>query len=436
MIDKRHENYIRSALSVIKECSNVSSTGSISYTVTPEYPCAKLIIDTLTSPEGITRRLATRCLDRALKKYVVDKNPDLNRFKKLFADEIRAERTKETQPFEILRSCHSRLPLTLKVRKQFNSLIRTGEISNTGARLTSDTLSKSVLRAIKSRQSIESHIESKNYLPPYSEGNLYIAARVHATNEQHAIEIAEDALGKYLALLNFVAGFGRGLTWDVNPVQPQGVLIPSPYITLHYASGKISEKHICYEPDLSLIRPEGKHVKLEIAKRLDDDMDFVLRGLKNHFDSEMVWDAIRLLGESYLGTNENNNFMKSWMVIERLSCFSASESHKQMLDRLKFIQINGMQDIESGVLESLRNLRNNVAHKGFDISSVRYEPLQRPTSALVDMVNRLLHFHLHLPNSIRSKDDFIQFTRLPVSIEALNKKRKLITDMLSRNRQR
>lgn len=432
MIEGNHENHVVNALKAIKDCGKVDHEGRVSYQINREYPGAWLILQTLISPKGASPSQSSLCLNRSLNAYLVDGCRGISRFRELYAAEMRKLKIRDLQHYEVVRSCYSQIPVNLKPRRLLGAFIRTGTIQSFNDASTSMTLPEHVVRAVNSRSAIAEMADGKEYLPAYKEGNLVLAAKSLAPSVADAKDDGENALSSYLALLNFVTGFGQGNSWDVNPLQPQGVVIPSAYITVHDRRGRLLDGSVYYEAGLSLVRTTGKSVSKDRARKIDDQMDFVIKRLDRHFDKQMLWEAIRLLGESYSGTEQSNVFLKCWMVLERLMYFGSSESHEAMLKRMRFILNSDLEQIEKGVLESLRLTRNHIAHQGLGIREDIRLFWDSPLSALLKFVNRLLHFHLHLPKGITNKDDFLQFTLLPLDIDALKRKDLLTKLMLDR----
>lgn len=433
MVRDKHKQYVLEALSVMKDCAKVDKHGKISYTVTYEYQRSRLILKTMVNLNSLTNYQHDSCLSKALSKYILDRCSGLEKFLQYLTNEIRGLDKDLKNPYLVIRSAYTKIPVELRRRKLFGALICSGKAFEVDGRFVSTQLKKPTLSAIQSRKALKK-VSEKEYFPNYIEGNLFFTAQVNASNVTDAKDRATFALDSYLGLLNFVTGFGQGKYWDINPQQPEGTVIPSAYTTIHKKSGRLLDNYIYYDPELSLVRSSGKSINTEFAKKIDLQIDYVLKKLKKHFDSKTVLDGIGLLGQAYTATDKNNTFLKCWMVLERLMYFSASESHDAMLKRIRFLLTEDFVTIEKGLLESLRLTRNLVAHHGLDMNDVPIDPFFSPTTALFGIVNKLLKFHLHLPSAITSKDDFIQFTKLPTKQESLKGKKALTEAMLNRVR--
>jgi hypothetical protein len=431
MIRKNHEQHVLKALRFIHKCALVDKNGGVSYKVVSGFNEAHQILETLVQPKGVRNNQKDRCLQRALNKFSKSTESDLPSFTKFFNAEIKNDEKRVKYCFETVRSVHSRLSVNLKSRKLFGIYIRSGEIYNINNKEFSN-LPKSVLRAVKQRQKIHELVSKREHLPPFREGNLFISARSYANSEAIAREDASFAIDRYLALLNFIAGFGLGNTTFSNPAQPQGVVMPSIYTTVHNKNGNLREQDIYYSPELAIASPSGKSIKNETAKKLEDNLSFILDRIERHFDPELVWDALSFLGAAYTDTHRNTGYMKCWMALERLMCFTQSEAHESMFKRMSKL-LN--EDFDFGLLESLRVRRNSIAHQGVDISDQRQHLFGSPIGTLINIIELLIRFHVNLPRVIRNRDDFIHFTNLPLDRSALQNRKLLLQAKLNSSRE-
>lgn len=426
MILNKHRNHVELALNLIADAATISSDGNVSFKVTSNFTKARFVVDSLVTVPDVNKRKTSILIARAIKKYVNQEKRGLDFFVKLLKLEINQDNSIAKQPFEVVRSYYSKLPVTLKRRRILNGFIRSGSIKL-------GNLPPHLVKAIESRKKIEEIIKLEGFLPAYREGNIFVAAKVFASNEADAENIGQCSIDRYIALVNFFAGMGKGLTWDVNPNQPQGVVVPSSYITVHKKNGILDRKSVFYDEKLSRIRPDGKIIHNDRAHNIDSDIDYVLKKIRSHFDPETLWETLDLLGQLYTSTDRNNVFMRGWIALEKLMYFGASESHSQMIKRMRRIIGGKNMEVDKALYESIRVMRNNVTHRGFDVTEYMLGIWDTPTSTLLNLIFQLLLFHLFLPKPIASKIDFLEFTQLPENREALKKRQALISEMLKRN---
>lgn len=415
---------------IIHKCARIDEKGNVSYKMKDGFSVARQVLNSLVQPQSLSKSQSSQCISRALSKHSKLDKPNVSRFFALLKREVQSENDRAKSSYEVVRSAYSRLPINLKPRRLRGIHIRCGEIIEADNEYIYRNLSKSLKRAVISRTLLRDKDKTKDYLPKFCEGNLIIAARVHASSYHIAQELGSAAIDNYLSILNFISSLGRGTTWFSNPVQPQAVVLPSSYTTVHSDSGKLIEDAIFFNPELALITPSGQNVSADQAATIEPNIDVVIRRTKQHFDTDLYWQGLGLFGSSLVGTEKNSNFLKCWMALECLMCFSQKESHESMIRRMRFILSKDYFDIEYAILETLREKRNSIAHKGYDISDERSSFYSDIFSTLIQIVARLLRFHLNLPPEIKTKDDFLYFTSLPMEPKSLKTRQALNNAML------
>ena len=199
---------------------------------------------------------------------------------------------------------------------------------------------------------------------------------------------------------------------------------------MHSENGSLLKGGIYYNAEFTFVRLSGKNIDTDKAKKLDNEIDSVLSKIKAHFDSKIIYKALALLNEAYTQTDKNVAFSRCWMALEHLMLFTENETHSHMLGRMRFMLPNEIREIWKGVLETLRTTRNSLSHSGEYIDASTFGPFSNPTHVLFNIVQSLISFHLNLPVTINSSDDFKQFTDQPVDERALLKKKELATEML------
>ncbi|MCH7919108.1 MAG: hypothetical protein IIC50_14115, partial [Planctomycetes bacterium] len=427
-IRDKYEDRVLNALKRLKECSAINDDGSVSYSG-KDYPLSMVIIESMVPIAEMCESLERRCLKNAVNRMMQEDAISVQKFSKMVGDEVRRINSDKTKYYEVVSSFFVSGILRLRPRRWNGVLLRTGTIVNVNGTYKSFTLGRRLIGAIRGRHCIRDAIKDKDWLPLYREGSLYLASRVSAVGPYQAREQAEMMTKRYISLLNLVIGYGKGRTWDVNPLQPQGSILPSPYTTVHDCNGNLIEGSIYYDGNASSIRPSGKSISRSVANELDDLTDVVLRRIKAHFDPEMIWHAIELYGESMMEIDSSAEYLKAWMALERLMCFGPGETHEAMMKRLRFIVPRGSETMYMDLFESMRITRNRIAHQGKAISAL---PALRggAITVLSDLIKSLVYWHLRLPKSIKTRDDLVKFTKLPYDRAALLKTRALAVERL------